>query len=90
MNMADFERAFQVRGFNPSEKIWVKMGSSSPNRIENNKNPKPPPRFLVPMHYAIPYSRKSLKGWISTWLCIKRLDFFPKVSGGENSAAVDV
>ena len=32
---------------NPSQKIWVKMGSSSPNRDENIKCLKPPPSFFV-------------------------------------------
>ena len=36
---------FQVGGFNPFEKYDVKMGSSSPNRGENNKYLKPPPSF---------------------------------------------
>ena len=33
-----------VGGFNPSAKILVKMGSSSPNRDENKKSLKPQPR----------------------------------------------
>ena len=33
-----FHHAFLVGGFNPIEKIWVKLGSSSPNKDENEKN----------------------------------------------------
>ena len=35
-----------VGGFNPSEKHWSKL-ESSPNRGENKKYVKPPPRWLI-------------------------------------------
>ena len=63
-------KLYLVGGFNPSEKIWVKMGSSSPIFGVNIKTYfKPPPSYLFSSTKKICVipKKKLWRGW-PTWL----------------------
>ena len=60
-----------VGGFNPSEKIWVKIGKSSPSRGENKKYLKPPPRYS-----ALPETNTSPLEF--RWVPLTPLDLHPE------------